>query len=63
MGHGEKDEELVSSYETQIRQCFDYYEALLATQTNLAGNNYTVVDIFHLPWIAFLEKLGMWHEV
>jgi uncharacterized protein (DUF433 family) len=38
MGHGEKDEELVSSYETQIRQCFDYYEALLATQTNLAGN-------------------------
>jgi glutathione S-transferase len=32
------NEDLVSSYERQIRQCFDYYEGLLAKQTYLAGN-------------------------
>jgi hypothetical protein len=38
MGHGEPNNELVSTYEKQICQCFDYYESLLAKQTYLAGN-------------------------
>lgn len=84
MGHGEPNAELVSTYENQIRQCFDYYEALLAKQTYLAGNvslieethlgslqqltllwlqAYTIIDIFNLPWFAFLEKLDLWHEI
>jgi hypothetical protein len=37
MGHGEPDVRLVSDYEEQLRQCFDYYESLLVKQTYLAG--------------------------
>lgn len=38
MGHGEPSAELVSSYERQLHECFDYYEDLLAKQTYLTGN-------------------------
>ncbi|KAJ5547313.1 glutathione S-transferase [Penicillium frequentans] len=63
MGHGEPDAHLVNVYEEQIHQCFDYYESLLAKQTYLAGNTYTIIDVFHLPWFAFVDKLGIGQEV
>ncbi|OOQ90657.1 putative glutathione S-transferase [Penicillium brasilianum] len=63
MGHGEPDLELVSNYERQIRECFDYYERLLTKQRFLAGEAYTIVDAFHLPWIVFLERLNMSNEL
>jgi glutathione S-transferase len=37
MGHGEPNEELISQYQGQIRECFDYYENVLARHEYLVG--------------------------
>ncbi|KAJ7214791.1 glutathione S-transferase [Mycena rebaudengoi] len=36
----------------------DVYEAILGKQKYLAGNEVTLVDLFHLPYGALLEKAG-----
>ncbi|GFN16894.1 glutathione S-transferase family protein [Aspergillus tubingensis] len=63
MGHGEPDTSLVSLYKDQIRKCLDYYEGILEKQDYLGGTTFSLVDVYHMPWTAFMEGLGLWAEL
>ncbi|CEL02179.1 hypothetical protein ASPCAL03351 [Aspergillus calidoustus] len=63
MGQGEPDEQLVHECERRIQECLDYYEQLLGEDEYLAGKKFTLVDIFHAPWIAFLSRLEMESDI
>ncbi|KAH7913514.1 glutathione S-transferase [Hygrophoropsis aurantiaca] len=50
----ERLDELVKSLKANM----DVYDVILGKQTYLAGDKITVVDLFHLPYGAVVEKVG-----
>ncbi|KAM0424285.1 hypothetical protein ACHAPT_010430 [Fusarium lateritium] len=52
---GETDQTIVAQHKAQLVQVLDYYEKTLEKQDYLAGPNYSLVDLFHLPWIGFIK--------
>ncbi|KAH6950321.1 glutathione S-transferase [Ilyonectria sp. MPI-CAGE-AT-0026] len=56
LGLGEADEEVVDQQKAQLMNVLDYYENILSEQDYLAGNTYSLVDLFHLPWISFIQN-------
>ncbi|KAJ4328706.1 hypothetical protein N0V84_000898 [Fusarium piperis] len=52
---GETDQTIVAQHKAQLVQVLDYYEKILEKQDYLAGQNYSLVDLFHVPWIGFIK--------
>ncbi|KAH7357521.1 glutathione S-transferase [Pyrenochaeta sp. MPI-SDFR-AT-0127] len=60
----EADTGVVSQLEGELRDVLDYYENVLAQRTWLAGQEFSLVDVFHIPWFNFLyTKLGYEEEI
>ncbi|CAF3532860.1 unnamed protein product [Adineta steineri] len=57
-GQGEADETKVAEYKKQLNTNLDVYEKILSKQPYLAGETFTLADLFHLPYGAWLVKLG-----
>jgi len=57
-GLGEPDEARVASLKEQLNAKLDVYEKILSKQPYLAGQEFTLADLFHLPYGAWLVKLG-----
>ncbi|KAI4119313.1 MAG: hypothetical protein LQ338_007297 [Usnochroma carphineum] len=55
---GPPDEARVAQAEADLDEVFAYYDKLLAQQKYLAGNEITVVDLFHLPNGSALKAFG-----
>ncbi|KAL8807345.1 MAG: hypothetical protein Q9200_004704 [Gallowayella weberi] len=57
-GLGPPDEARVSQAEADLDEIFAYYDKVLAQQKYLAGDELTLVDLFHLPNGAALKAFG-----
>lgn len=57
-GLGPPDEARVAQAEADLDQVFAYYDELLAKQKYLAGDELTLVDLFHLPNGSALKAFG-----
>ena len=52
------------STEQKLQKLFDIYEKRLSESTYLAGDNFTLADLSHLPGIRYLvEEAKMGHLV
>ncbi|CAE6455670.1 hypothetical protein ACGC1H_005795 [Rhizoctonia solani] len=51
------NEELVKKYVDTLNAKMDGYERILSKQKYLAGNTFTLADLFHLPYGAMLDQL------
>ncbi|CAI4220159.1 unnamed protein product [Parascedosporium putredinis] len=63
MGRGDADPAAVLQLRASLAQVLDYYEKVLATRQYLAGNEFSLVDLYHLPWMPFFAKLGLESEL
>ncbi|KAK7222955.1 hypothetical protein V2G26_010958 [Clonostachys chloroleuca] len=52
---GETNQAIVDQQLALLNTTLDYYSHVLERQHYLAGNTYTLVDLFHVPWIGFLR--------
>ncbi|UJR28223.1 hypothetical protein I4U23_009473 [Adineta vaga] len=57
-GLGDADEAKVTSFKKELSTKLDVYEKILTKQPYLAGETFTLADLFHLPYGAWLVKLG-----
>ncbi|ERF68134.1 hypothetical protein EPUS_08200 [Endocarpon pusillum Z07020] len=57
-GLGPPDEARVAQAEADLDEVFAYYDRLLAKQKYLAGDDLTLVDLFHLPNGSALKAFG-----
>ena len=57
-GLGEADQEKVASFKQQLNANLNIYEKILSKQPYLAGDRFTLADLFHLPYGAWLVKIG-----
>ncbi|KAH7133838.1 glutathione S-transferase [Dactylonectria macrodidyma] len=64
LGLGEAEEAIVDQQKAQLKNVLNYYENVLSEQDYLAGNTYSLVDLFHLPWIGFIQnRLQLSNEI
>ncbi|KAH6961800.1 glutathione S-transferase [Ilyonectria sp. MPI-CAGE-AT-0026] len=64
LGIGETDEAIVNQQKAQLSKVLDYYENSLSQQDYLAGKTYSLVDLFHVPWIGFIQhRLQLSNEI
>ncbi|KAH6997367.1 glutathione S-transferase [Ilyonectria destructans] len=64
LGIGETDEAIVDQQKAQLIKVLDYYENNLSHQDYLSGKTYTLVDLFHVPWIFFIQdRLQLANEI
>ncbi|KAG8685040.1 hypothetical protein FRC11_011209 [Ceratobasidium sp. 423] len=52
------NEELVKKYNDTLNAKMDGYERILSKQKYLAGNTFTLADLFHLPYGAMVAQLA-----
>lgn len=57
-GLGAADEGTVKQLAAQLDTAFAGYEKILSKQAYLAGNEITVVDLYHLPYGKMVKDLG-----
>ncbi|CAF0760156.1 unnamed protein product [Adineta ricciae] len=57
-GLGESDEARVATLKQQLSEKLDVYDKILSKQPYLAGQEFTLADLFHLPYGSWLVKLG-----
>jgi len=57
-GLGPPDEARVAQAEANLEEVFAYYDTILAKQKYLAGDEMTLVDLFHLPNGSALKAFG-----
>jgi len=57
-GLGEADETKVASLKEQLNAKLDVYEKILSKQPYLGGQEFTLADLFHLPYGSWLVKIG-----
>lgn len=57
-GLGPLDEARVAQAEADLDEVFAYYDNVLAKQKYLAGDELTLVDLFHLPNGSALKAFG-----
>ncbi len=55
---GPPDEARVAQAEANLDEVFAYYDKVLAKQRYLAGDELTLVDLFHLPNGSGLKAFG-----
>lgn len=51
------DEEIVAAGVSKLGQVLDIYEAQLSKYKSIAGDDYTLADVFHAPMINTLMRL------
>ncbi|KAK4936730.1 hypothetical protein LTR10_022454 [Elasticomyces elasticus] len=56
LGLGEADDQVVGYQTKLLLAALDYYESLLSKQEYLAGNTFSLIDIYNVPWVSFLEQ-------
>jgi glutathione S-transferase len=61
-GLGEPDMARVAQAEADFDKVLSVYEEILAKQKYLAGDDFTLADLFHLPNGAAM-KAGKWNEI
>ncbi|KAI5247623.1 hypothetical protein E4T42_05917 [Aureobasidium subglaciale] len=59
MGRGEPDIAVVDSSKSKFEEALDYYDRVLQKQTYLTGNEASLVDMFHIPWLELVPRLNM----
>ncbi|RKO83369.1 glutathione S-transferase, partial [Blyttiomyces helicus] len=57
-GRGEADAAKVAELRAGLAHCLDVYETHLATNTYLAGDEFTMADLVHMPYFGLLEAAG-----
>lgn len=63
-GQGDPNPDKVREFEEQISQCLDYYDAVLSKRDGLGGSEFSLVDVFHIPFMEMLSaRLGYEHEI
>ncbi|TIA45876.1 glutathione S-transferase III [Aureobasidium pullulans] len=62
-GLGEADTAEMRKSENDLKEVLDYYDRVLASQRYLTGSKVSLVDLFHLPWLHFLPRLGIEDEI
>ncbi|KAF4552362.1 Glutathione S-transferase-like protein 14 [Elsinoe fawcettii] len=63
MGKGEPDAEVVEGLTGTLLRALDWYETKLEGQDWLGGEEFSLLDLYHAPWLNFLPRLGMEEEV
>jgi glutathione S-transferase len=57
-GRGPADEAVVSKYATELDSALKVYDGILAKQKYLGGDQFTLVDVYHLPYGQMVYDLG-----
>ncbi|KAH8748774.1 thioredoxin-like protein [Hyaloscypha sp. PMI_1271] len=63
MGYGRGDQKKIDELTNQLRTVLDYYEWQLGQQEYLSGKEFSLIDIYTAPWIAFLPKINIGGEL
>ncbi|EXA30903.1 hypothetical protein FOVG_17779 [Fusarium oxysporum f. sp. pisi HDV247] len=63
MGHGDPDKEEVEKQKTLLVKVLDHYEKVTSDREYLMGNQFSLVDLYHMPWVHFLSNLGLQDEI
>ncbi|PSK55180.1 hypothetical protein B9Z65_2569 [Elsinoe australis] len=63
MGKGEADQEVVETLTAQLKKTLDLYEQRLKGQDYLTGKDFTLIDLYHVPWVAFMPRIGLENEI
>ncbi|KAF4341192.1 glutathione S-transferase [Fusarium beomiforme] len=63
MGQGDPDRPVVEKLKTDLVKVLQHYEKVLSNSEYLAGNQFSLVDIYHMPWVHFLPRLGLQDEI
>ncbi|KAI7772281.1 hypothetical protein ACKAV7_014301 [Fusarium commune] len=53
---GDTNQAIVDQQKAVLNTTLDYYEERLQYQEYLAGEDYSLVDLFHVPWLGFLRN-------
>ncbi|KAM0241491.1 hypothetical protein ACHAP5_007530 [Fusarium lateritium] len=53
---GETSQATVDQQKAQLKTTLDHYDRVLDKQDYLAGENYSLIDLFHVPWLGFLRN-------
>ncbi|KAH7234621.1 glutathione S-transferase [Fusarium redolens] len=53
---GNTDQAIVDQQKALLNTTLDYYEKKLEAQQYLAGKDYSLVDLFHVPWLGFIRN-------
>ncbi|KAF5542821.1 zinc finger MSN2 [Fusarium phyllophilum] len=63
MGHGDPDKATVERLEADLVKVLEHYEKVLSQRDYLAGNQFSLVDIYNIPWFQFLPNLELQDEI
>ncbi|KAI1049450.1 hypothetical protein LB506_004603 [Fusarium annulatum] len=63
MGRGDPDRAAVERLEIDLTKVMDHYEKVLSGSEHLTGNQFSLVDIYHIPWFQFLSRLELQDEI
>lgn len=79
MGQGDPDRAIVERLESDLAKVLQHYENVLSHSKYLAGNvsyvclsnripvkgsqQFSLVDIYHIPWFQFLSRLELQDEI
>ncbi|KAF5985099.1 glutathione S-transferase [Fusarium coicis] len=63
MGRGDPDKATVERLEIDLVKVLDHYEKVLFHREYLAGNQFSLVDIYHMPWFEYLPRLALQDEI
>ncbi|KAH7142324.1 glutathione S-transferase [Fusarium sp. MPI-SDFR-AT-0072] len=63
MGHGDPDKEEVEKQKTLLVKVLDHYEKVTSDREYLTGNQFSLVDLYHMPWVDFLSNLELQDEI
>ncbi|KAJ4246079.1 hypothetical protein NW762_013824 [Fusarium torreyae] len=53
---GDTDQATVDKQRALLATTLDYYNRVLEKQEYLAGKDYSLVDLFHVPWLEFIRN-------
>ncbi|KAH7126108.1 thioredoxin-like protein [Dactylonectria macrodidyma] len=63
MGLGGPDAAEVDKLTATLITTLDYYEEVTSSKQHLAGDKFSLVDLYHLPWFHFLSNLKLETEI
>lgn len=63
MGNGPPDQKVVDANLSTLRTTLDYYDRLLESQRYLAGDNFSLIDLYAMPWFGKFEMVGLTAEL
>lgn len=50
--------DLIAAHRTRLTSVLKIYDQILAKQPYIGGATFTIADLYHLPYMLFLTKLG-----